>query len=168
MENTSSSSITGIEVSFTLCDDPLPQPRPKARRIGKGIQIYTPQNARVKSYKQAVSAAFEEALGHKEVDLEAPIELRVDFFIKRPSNMCGKIYPDESFPHVKRPDLDNLVKTIMDGLNGIAWSDDSNVVRLVARKFYTKIVLGGKSGRKRESVSPFIKVKVIYNPDNPF
>jgi Holliday junction resolvase RusA-like endonuclease len=34
----------------------------------------------------------------------------------------------------KRVDLDNLVKFVFDALNGHAWADDSQVVRLVATK----------------------------------
>ncbi len=38
--------------------------------------------------------------------------------------------------HTKRPDLDNVVKAIKDGCNGVAWKDDSQVVSLSARKIY--------------------------------
>jgi Holliday junction resolvase RusA-like endonuclease len=37
---------------------------------------------------------------------------------------------------VKRPDLDNLAKTVLDGLNGVAFIDDAQVVRLFAEKIY--------------------------------
>lgn len=40
------------------------------------------------------------------------------------------IYP------VSRPDLDNIVKSILDGLNGIAWVDDAQVVEIRASKEY--------------------------------
>jgi Holliday junction resolvase RusA-like endonuclease len=35
-----------------------------------------------------------------------------------------------------KPDIDNLIKTIGDALNGIMWRDDSQIVMLQARKFY--------------------------------
>jgi len=33
-----------------------------------------------------------------------------------------------------RGDIDNYVKTILDGLNGVAWKDDSQVVKVTAIK----------------------------------
>ncbi|HHK41746.1 MAG TPA: RusA family crossover junction endodeoxyribonuclease, partial [Planctomycetaceae bacterium] len=39
-------------------------------------------------------------------------------------------------PHTSRPDLDNLVKSTKDALNGLAWRDDSQVVELSAGKCY--------------------------------
>ncbi len=40
--------------------------------------------------------------------------------------------------HTKRPDLDNVLKAIKDGLNGIVWGDDSQVAVLrECRKGYS-------------------------------
>ena len=39
------------------------------------------------------------------------------------------------FPKVK-PDLDNVVKAVLDALNGVVYRDDAQVVNLVATKRY--------------------------------
>ena len=36
-----------------------------------------------------------------------------------------------------RPDIDNLVKIILDGLNGVAFMDDKQVIELYATKWYS-------------------------------
>lgn len=38
----------------------------------------------------------------------------------------------------KKPDLDNVIKIILDGLNGLAYGDDKQVVELKALKCYAK------------------------------
>jgi crossover junction endodeoxyribonuclease RusA len=44
------------------------------------------------------------------------------------------VFPHEAEPQKLRGDIDNYVKTIMDGLNGKAWDDDKQVTYLVAEK----------------------------------
>ncbi|WP_303162450.1 RusA family crossover junction endodeoxyribonuclease [uncultured Sutterella sp.] len=39
----------------------------------------------------------------------------------------------------KKPDIDNLVKAILDGLNGIVFDDDAQVVQLSAAKNYAEV-----------------------------
>ena len=38
--------------------------------------------------------------------------------------------------YTKKPDLDNLVKSVLDGLNGIAYVDDNQIIDIEARKEY--------------------------------
>ena len=40
-------------------------------------------------------------------------------------------------PYTKRPDIDNLAKAILDGLNGIAYTDDNQVAELEIQKLYS-------------------------------
>lgn len=37
----------------------------------------------------------------------------------------------------KKPDIDNILKIIMDGLNGVAYHDDKQVVEVTIRKRYS-------------------------------
>jgi Holliday junction resolvase RusA-like endonuclease len=39
--------------------------------------------------------------------------------------------------HTKKPDLDNLVKALLDGMNGIAFEDDSQICEMSLQKLYT-------------------------------
>ncbi|WP_419958273.1 RusA family crossover junction endodeoxyribonuclease [Psychrobacillus psychrotolerans] len=47
-----------------------------------------------------------------------------------------------------KPDIDNYVKGVRDGLNKVIWQDDSQVVNLTVRKFY--------------SMHPRVVVRVAY------
>jgi len=42
------------------------------------------------------------------------------------------------FQNTTKPDLDNLVKSILDAMNGIVWVDDAQVFSLSARKIYSE------------------------------
>jgi Holliday junction resolvase RusA-like endonuclease len=43
----------------------------------------------------------------------------------------GRIRP------TKRPDVSNVIKIIEDALNGLAYRDDSQIVRVVGEKYYS-------------------------------
>ena len=36
-----------------------------------------------------------------------------------------------------KPDIDNVVKGVFDGMNGVVWRDDVVVAELIVRKFYS-------------------------------
>ena len=50
----------------------------------------------------------------------------------------GKVYLHLTFGfngHDNNADLDNLIKTVCDALNGALWADDSQIVRISAEKY---------------------------------
>ena len=38
-----------------------------------------------------------------------------------------------------KPDTDNIAKSILDSLNGIAYLDDKQVIKLVVEKYYAEV-----------------------------
>lgn len=47
-------------------------------------------------------------------------------------------WPKEELPFPdKQPDVDNIVKIVLDALNGLAWHDDAQVTFLAVSKEYT-------------------------------
>lgn len=62
-----------------------------------------------------------------DIDVEVPASWSRK---KREAALSGAVRP------TGKPDLDNAAKLILDALNKIAWVDDSQVVRLTARKRY--------------------------------
>lgn len=64
--------------------------------------------------------------------------VKLNFRFYRPPSLRGKT--DEELikmPHVIKPDLDNLVKYILDCGNGILWYDDSQIFKIHAEKTYS-------------------------------
>lgn len=93
------------------------QPKPKQRpRVVNG-HAYTPTTTR--AYEYSVGWAARSAMGPRE-PMRGDVALDVTF--KR----RGK----------RRADLDNLVKAVSDGCNGIVFRDDAQIVRITARVEY--------------------------------
>jgi crossover junction endodeoxyribonuclease RusA len=63
-----------------------------------------------------------------------PVVLTVTFRLPRPQSL-----PKRQLHHVKKPDVDKLVRATNDALTGVLYVDDSQVVDLHARKTYVAI-----------------------------
>ena len=66
--------------------------------------------------------------------MQGALRLYARFIMPRPKSRAK----DEH--HVCRPDVDNLLKSVLDGLNGIVYNDDSQIVRIEADKAYEGVV----------------------------
>lgn len=120
-------------IAFSVPGDPVPQPRPRVTTRGGHGHAYTPKSHPVHAYRQAVAAAARAAGAGIHGDA---VELVLDFVFARPKSHLRKngLAPDA--PRWPRKDIDNLQKAVMDSLNGVAWEDDSQVIRVVASKSY--------------------------------
>jgi len=65
---------------------------------------------------------------------KGPVKVDMLAVFPRPKAKIWKTKPMPREWYPKAPDLDNIVKAAMDGLNGIAYLDDRQVVMVVARK----------------------------------
>jgi len=112
--------------------------RPRASMIGGHAHIYTPK--KTKDFEKKITREFLAAGGEK---LPKPIPVRVTIvvFHKVPKSASKKKWADcldQKIRPTKKPDIDNICKCVMDGLNGIAYEDDSQVVALIAYKYWAE------------------------------
>ena len=101
-------------VSFTLAIPPVGKKRPRTfwhERHGR-IMTITPRETKL--YEEVGWAA--KAAGLRLGLLQPPHQLRVRVL----------------FQDARRRDVDNVLKTIADALNGIAWDDDAQVCEMSA------------------------------------
>ncbi len=90
-------------------------PRPKARaRRGKGGRWYAPRAT--KAYEESVGWPARAAGIHKPYMGAVRLEI------------AGWL------PNRRRRDIGNCANSILDGLNGVAWVNDSQMVELVVRR----------------------------------
>lgn len=109
---------------ITLPIEPVAWQRVKTAWHGRS---YVP--TKTKRFKRQVAELCRK---HVPTPMDGAISLTVRFILKPPVSMSQRKRP---YP-VKRPDLDNFQKGILDAGNGVLWKDDSQVVRVEAWKLY--------------------------------
>ena len=116
---------------FKIEGQPQGKGRPKFTRDG---HCFTPKATR--EYENLIAEEYKAAKGET---LDGYIRVNIKAYYKIPKSTTkinrGKIEAGIIKPAVK-PDIDNVVKAILDGLNGVAYHDDSQVVYVDAEKFY--------------------------------
>jgi crossover junction endodeoxyribonuclease RusA len=75
--------------------------------------------------------------------LDRPVAVHLSFILPRPKshrNSKGTLRPKyKDTQHTSYPDLDKLVRAILDALTGLAWRDDAQVTQITACKGYGDI-----------------------------
>lgn len=122
-----------------------PKPQGSKRHVGNGIMVESGGQALRtwrEDVKQAALAAMQ--LDGIEAPLAGPIELRIMFWLARPSShfrtgrktshLLTTRAPD--FPW-RRPDIDKLLRSTLDAITSAGlWHDDACAVHVVASKSY--------------------------------
>ena len=115
---------------------PIPKARPRASYFGGIARIYTPK--RTKDVEQEIAQIARKRLPNE--PLRSPVSISMVFCMPIPKSTSLKNRRKlEGTPHVKKTgDIDNLIKTVLDALNGIAWEDDSQVFDVSAKKIHSR------------------------------
>lgn len=113
------------------------EPKGKARpRMSTKTGIaYTPKDTI--QYENWIRTCYLEQAGAK---LEGQIEATIIAFYSIPKSISKKKRQqmlEGLIRPVKKPDVDNLAKSVLDSLNKIAYDDDSQVVECNVKKFYS-------------------------------
>ena len=120
-------------IEFTVPTIPIAQPRQRVAVVAGRPRTYTPTKAPVNAFKAAVQLAAQGA--YDGPPLDGPLSLEVAFVLPRPQSRIWKSKPMPREPHVKRPDGDNLLKSLKDALSGLLWRDDCQVWHVDQTKF---------------------------------
>lgn len=103
-------ALTKGPIKIVIPGRPVPKARP---RLGKGGHVYTP--ARTKQYEELVAWKTKEVI-------KEPFTGNIAIYIK--------VYVKNNV----FPDLDNIAKSILDGMNKVAYHDDKQVSCLVIQR----------------------------------
>lgn len=122
--------------NITIPITPVPKARPRFTRYG---HTYTPK--KTADYEKAVAEYWRQATKGFQYDREQALIVNLVFGMPIPkstSKSKTELMANGTIRPTKKPDVDNLAKAVMDALNGVAWVDDSQVVRVSIYKEYAK------------------------------
>lgn len=119
---------------LTIDGVPVAKGRPRLGRYG----TYTPK--KTQEYQEYVKMCWVAKYGSIQPS-EQPLEMNIVFYMPIPKSyskkqraeiLNGRLKP------TKKPDIDNLIKSVLDALNGLVYADDSQIIKVTAVKRYAE------------------------------
>ena len=113
-------------------------PRGQGRPRFAGKVAY--KSSEDRAYEKAILMAYYAAYpGAKTIDGAFIIRVKACYPIPKSASKAerAEMLQGSTVPTVK-PDLDNVLKAVLDALNGAAFTDDKNAVMILARKVYSE------------------------------
>ena len=126
-----------FSLTFHIHTIPVPKGRPKFSKIGGFVRTYTPK--KTQDFETEVREAAKQAMTRE--PLEGPLAVYLYFRLPIPQSYSKKRSAaclTGSERPTKKPDLDNLAKSVLDALNGVIYLDDSQIVSLHMTKVYSQ------------------------------
>ena len=115
-------------------------PRGKGQtRLSKGGFEFTPENTL--DYENRVKKVCIEKCEQRQANYAGQVAVDITAFYPIPASYTKKKQEqirDGARP-IKKPDLDNIAKIILDALNHVAWQDDKQVVCMILTKNYAAV-----------------------------
>jgi Holliday junction resolvase RusA-like endonuclease len=141
-----------MEVKFTVIGRPQQRGSKKVGLIpnrkggwveknGRPIVTARDDNERSKAWMDSCKLAAYQVFKGELID--APVELLVRFYFKRPSahfgtgKNTGVLKASAPMYHAQSPDLDKLVRCLGDALTGVVYRDDKQICRTLSQREWT-------------------------------
>lgn len=121
-------------IQFTIKGEIKTKQRPRATVIGGHARVYSSKDTIM--YENYVKSEYQRQCAYY-FNGNEPLKATITAYFL-PSNELAKYGQDVKYVAcMKNKDLDNIAKTILDALNGIAYEDDKQIVELHVEKYYT-------------------------------
>ena len=127
-------------IIFEVPGKPQGKQRPKFARKGKFTQAYTPDETVM--YENLIKIMCKQSMqkSNQKIAL-GPVHVGINAYYYIPKSTSNKkraeMLAQTIRPDVK-PDLDNVIKVVLDAINAIAFLDDKQVIQITAEKFYSE------------------------------
>lgn len=142
-------------IQFTVYGKPVPQGSSKAFYVkALGRAVITSDNKRLKPWRQQITDTAMAQAGEA-IEDSRPVEVLLEFYFARPKSAKKRV------GMTVKPDIDKLIRAILDGITGVLFRDDSQVVSVIASKHYDDLE------RVEISVAEFDRYRVVPIPEPP-
>lgn len=127
-------------MKFTIFGKPKAKGRPRLSTFGGFARAYTPQDTI--EYENLIKLSYLKAAECQEpIEYDKPIDLTVVAYYQIPKQTSKKKRQEMLNGSIRpcvKPDIDNVLKSVFDSLNKIAFKDDTQVVKIYATKYYAE------------------------------
>lgn len=126
-------------IVFIVPGQPQGKARPRVGKVGGHARMFTPQ--KTVAYEGLIAHAAQQAMQGRAL-ITGAVSVVMDVRCQVPESwsktkkaqaLIGGVYP------TTKPDIDNVEKAVFDGLNGVAWRDDVQVVKVSKSKRYAPV-----------------------------
>lgn len=127
-------------INFTIYGEAHGKGRPRFRKMGNFVKTYTDKDTI--NYETLVKLSYVDQTGqHPNYFNNEALSMDITIYQAIPAStskkkqqqmLDGEIHP------TKKPDVDNVIKSILDGLNGVAFGDDKQIIEISAIKKYAR------------------------------
>lgn len=127
-------------IEFTVYGVPAPKGSKRGFVVGGHAVIVDDNRPQLLDWNRAVKVAVDRVVMAGE-RIDGPVGVRVRFLMPRPKGLPhrrrvgGLLVPIRHWP-TRKPDLDKLVRALLDPMSGVLFSDDAQIVELTASKDY--------------------------------
>jgi Holliday junction resolvase RusA-like endonuclease len=124
------------KLEFTITGKPHPKSRPRFSQHKGRVAVYNAHKDISDLRKWQILSKVQP---HNVID--APIELDIIFYMPIPkggTKQHKQNLAEGIVKHISKPDIDNLIKEILDNMNGIVYKDDSLIYKISSSKEYSK------------------------------
>lgn len=95
--------------------------------------VLTSDNPKLKLWRATVNVAAQSAMrvqGQDRAEKPTPLTMHIAFYFARPKSV------KHTLAKTTKPDIDKLIRSVLDSLTAVVYEDDSQVVTISASKLY--------------------------------
>lgn len=125
-----------MKIEFTV--EGIPRPQGSKRHVGNGIMVESSKH--VATWRTMIRDAARKAMAGRECVREKAVSIQATFYFERPkAHYTSKgLRPNAPVIVVKKPDVDKLLRAVLDACSMIVYYDDSQVQIHQCVKLFTE------------------------------